>query len=383
MKTSSKFLSNTTTILSLSLVALATAACVTDPGQDDDLGAPENTAPGTAADPGAARVAAKPVPVRPATAPNVTLGDALPAKPAGSSKVPADVASLALTTTLGASPAVLWPTQFTTLTATASTDVGPTPFFLRIREVAGGAILASCGTGTTCAIGVTKPTDIQVSYVATIEDFSGGVQASATTSVLWTGTSLNLAVNATTLPLGATPTLTATTGRDIGPSPFFIEIFDATTGTLLRSCGTGTLCTVTVTQAAATTHAYQAFLAPGTATFPAPSAQRTTELHYVTWADSPFGVLLSSPVNAGASSQSVTATTNINVGPTPFFIEIFNQATGERLAVCATGTTCTATFPLTPTSVPLVAFISANSTTLPPATTQASSNIVFSFFIIG
>jgi hypothetical protein len=42
-------------------------------------------------------------------------------------------------------------------------------------------------------------------------------------------------------------------------------------------------------------------------------------------------------------SVTLTATTNANVGPTPYYITIYSETTGAELAVCGFGTTCTAT----------------------------------------
>ena len=42
-------------------------------------------------------------------------------------------------------------------------------------------------------------------------------------------------------------------------------------------------------------------------------------------------------------AATITATTNANVGPTPYYITIYSQATGAELAVCGSGTTCSAT----------------------------------------
>jgi hypothetical protein len=43
------------------------------------------------------------------------------------------------------------------------------------------------------------------------------------------------------------------------------------------------------------------------------------------------------------TSSTLTATTNTNVGPTPYYISIYSETTGAELALCGTGTTCTAT----------------------------------------
>jgi hypothetical protein len=39
---------------------------------------------------------------------------------------------------------------------------------------------------------------------------------------------------------------------------------------------------------------------------------------------------------------ALTATTNSDVGPTPYFITIYSETTGAELAICAYGTTCSA-----------------------------------------
>jgi hypothetical protein len=42
-------------------------------------------------------------------------------------------------------------------------------------------------------------------------------------------------------------------------------------------------------------------------------------------------------------SVTLTATTNTDVGPTPYFITVYSETTGAELAVCGFGSTCTAT----------------------------------------
>jgi hypothetical protein len=42
-------------------------------------------------------------------------------------------------------------------------------------------------------------------------------------------------------------------------------------------------------------------------------------------------------------SVTLTATTNTDVGPTPYYVTIYNESTGAELAICGSGTTCTAT----------------------------------------
>ena len=40
---------------------------------------------------------------------------------------------------------------------------------------------------------------------------------------------------------------------------------------------------------------------------------------------------------------TITATTNADVGPTPYYVTIYSETTGAELAICGWGTTCSAT----------------------------------------
>ena len=51
----------------------------------------------------------------------------------------------------------------------------------------------------------------------------------------------------------------------------------------------------------------------------------------------------SSPYEPVGHSVTLTATTNADVGPTPYYITIYSETTGAELAVCGAGTTCSAT----------------------------------------
>jgi len=51
----------------------------------------------------------------------------------------------------------------------------------------------------------------------------------------------------------------------------------------------------------------------------------------------------SSPYEPVGQSVTLTATTNTDVGPTPYYITIYSETTGAELAVCGAGTTCSAT----------------------------------------
>ena len=331
---------------------------------------------------GAATHAGKRLPTRPATiSPGAGLGAAIPAKPHRA----AVARSLAAwTVSLTDSANWLWPTQYSTLTATTNMNVGPTPYYLRIYDETANAYVVTCATGTTCAVPVTQQTPATHYYVAVVSDPSasyppGSVQAtSGAVGVVWQGVNLSLSASPTTVPIGAATTLTATTSTNIGPSPFWTEIYDATTQTRVGVCGSGTSCSATVSENAATTHEFVAYLSYFSAAYPPSGIQKTSLINFVTWSNTGWRASLSAP-SASFGNVTATATANGNVGPTPYYIDIFNANTGVLVAACGVGTTCSATFSPGYSGTSLVAFIAYDSPTFPPAGTVASSNVTTSY----
>jgi hypothetical protein len=329
----------------------------------------------------AASVAVKHAPVPPA---GVAVGHESVAKPR---VAPSGVVRpmTAWTVTLATNLYTLWPTQYATLTATASSDVGPTAYYIFIKDADTNAVLAACGSGTTCSVAVTKPTATQdafYAYVATDGNDDNQVAIAGPLYITWEGIELSLAANLHTLAVGGTSTLTATSDTNIGPTPFYIQIWDTTTDTLVNTspCGSGTTCTATVSQSAATTHTYVASFGETGTTYPQAELQNTTAVNYIEWTASGMTLSLSAPATTYAAPETVTATANVNVGPTPYYIEIFNE-NGTLLDTCGSGTTCSFTY--TPAEYPgsnLVAFISSSSSTLPPPNLQAVSNSVTTFY---
>ncbi|MDX6396159.1 MAG: trimeric autotransporter adhesin [Streptosporangiaceae bacterium] len=335
-----------------------------------------------AASTGAATHAGKRVPTRPATiSPGAGLGAAIPAKP---HRAAVTRRLAAWTVSLTDSSNWLWPTQYSTLTATASMNVGPTPYYLRIYDETANAYVVTCGTGTTCAVPVTQLTPATHYYVAIVSDPSasyppGSVQAtSSAVGVVWQGVNLSLSASPTTVPIGAATTLTATTSTNIGPSPFWTEIYDATTQTRVGVCGSGTSCSATVSESAATTHEFVAYLSYFSAAYPPSGIQKTSLINFVTWSNTGWRVSLSAP-SASFGNVTATATANGNVGPTPYYIDIFNASTGALVAACGVGSTCSTTFSPGYSGTSLVAFIAYDSPTFPPAGTVASSNVTTSY----
>jgi kumamolisin len=223
-----------------------------------------------------------------------------------------------------------------------------------------------------------------------------------------------LSASATSVPVNSNVILTATTNTDVGPTVWYIDIVDQT-GTVIQSCGTGSSCAVTVSAGTATSRTYTAWLstsptdlagggprsnsvtvtwtggATATATntpnavatnTPRPTATNTP-LPGATATSTPRPTATSTPISAcasdgtcltglSASATSVpvnsnvilTATTNTDVGPTVWYIDIVDQ-TGTVIQSCGTGSSCAVTVSAgTATSRTYTAWLSTSPTDL-------------------
>jgi hypothetical protein len=352
----------------LAVVVGSAAGCVPGDrviGADASVGvADDDVAP---QDP-AGKAPQKMMPVKPPDHPGVVDGE-LPVKPASLQPL----ADIIPTISLVASQPSPWPMTYTLLTAQANIDVGSTPYYIRIWDVETGTYLANCGTGATCSVSVTRPNVDSTSFTAVIADLTHPPVASASTQVYWHVSGVKLTQSITTAALGARAILTATTDYDISSSPFYVQLYDDTTPALLQSCGGGTQCSVAVSQTTATTHAYRACFSGFGASMPPPNLLECTAERFIAWSSTGITVALS------ASQGTVTASSSVDVGPTPYFIQIFDFA-GSRLAVCGSGTSCSASFNAAWGGSYLMALVGP-STTAPDATATAVSSVIGLFSI--
>lgn len=274
-----------------------------------------------------------------------------------------------------------WPGQPAELIATANQDIGPTPWYLIIVEHdwLGSRVIKICGTGVSCGASVTSSSSINREYIAYVAAYANALpipNQQAVSNVAYISWSpplyLSLRTDRSTLIPGESTVLTATTDLDVGPSPWYISIVDVTTETLLIVCGSGKTCAIAVSQGLPTTHSYIAYLVNSTS-LPFTSILLQTQPSYVTWTSSGFVVDLQEYYAIG--SDKVIATTNANVGPTPYYITIFDVYTGALLTACGFGTSCALDVTSTSYCGYMVAFVSANGYFL-PANIQANSQTI-------
>jgi hypothetical protein len=313
--------------------------------------------------------------------------------PAGSAERP--LAAPGWQLTVSASQTTLWPTQYSTLRASVGTDVGPTPYNILVFDTGStpngtsGRLVASCGTGTVCTVSVTQPRPTFEYYETLIATYGttyppADIQARATTRVGWATNPLTLHPTSPTAAVGQTAIIGAVADTDVGPTPFYLSVYDATTGQRVANCGSGRVCNAFVSVSEATTHRYVAYWGPTAANFPPTGFLSRSPSAWQTWSTSGIRVSM-------AQDDTVYhAFVDRDLGPTPYYLQIYSftdgvdgaNPTGTRLSVCGTGTSCQATLARTNENVNVVAFVSSIGNFV-PANIQASSDVFDKPIIIG
>lgn len=89
---------------------------------------------------------------------------------------------------------------------------------------------------------------------------SVGAFGASTANAGGNGFAISLSASAQYAWTGQSVTVTATTNADVGPTPYFISVYDETAGVEIAVCGEGTTCSGTVTEDSSTTHTFEAFV---------------------------------------------------------------------------------------------------------------------------
>lgn len=140
------------------------------------------------------------------------------------------------------------------LTATAASDVGPTPYSIRIFDADTGSEIARCGSGTTCTASIPiewaeneRPTPHH--YYAEVAGGSEGLytrSGEVTVTVAHYVFEVSLTATPSTVTIPESYTLKATSSGDVGPTPYSIRIIENGTNSEVARCGSGTECSATI-----------------------------------------------------------------------------------------------------------------------------------------
>lgn len=213
--------------------------------------------------------------------------------------------------------------------------------------------------------------------VITVFLWSVGVAAPGTAGPVY---SVTLSAEPTTLETGEATTLTTAASHDLTDTRWITYVFDQTDPSWYRTCKVQT-CSFAVTHSTPGSHTYVAYIARDRADprYPPMQIQATSSSVTVTWTAPTFTVDLESEETwtTPGSTTVLTATANKDMIGRPFAIQIFDLTSGERIALCDSGTSCPAAVEqLTPTTRAYQAFVAEPGPTAPPPNVQASSEVV-------
>jgi hypothetical protein len=308
---------------------------------------------------------------------------------------------------LQSSPTILPVGSSVTITVTVNQNVEP-PYYIRIYE--NNTVIKTCYSGTICSVTVTKNTPGTYNYYAKVET-PDGVHAVTNLVIIWGGGTIatttvttttlpsqwriNISANPTSLSTGETSVITATANQDVGPTQYWIIIYEGSQR--VKSCSSGTTCIYSATKYSPGTSNYYAKIEKYEGT----DVQATSNTVSVTWSGGvittttippcPYSCLDSAyqcnsiggtcvsgyycsygcccrpgttttttrtttvttttlpsqwRINISANPTSlstgetsvITATANQDVGPTQYWIIIYEGS--QRVKSCSSGTTC-------------------------------------------
>jgi hypothetical protein len=241
------------------------------------------------------------------------------------------------------------------LTATAAENVGPTPYTIRIFDADTHSQVASCGTGTTCTASITvawaeNETVPTHHYYAEVNGGSEGLytrSGEVAVAVEHYVFSVSISASPSTVTIPESYTLKATSSANVGPTPYSIRIIENGANHEVATCGTGTECSTTIASSYSENssvhlHTFHAVVADSTYTAGTSGNASAAVLPFF------FTVSLSLTFDHNEEKEGhivtfdkAVATTDRNVGPTPYWIVI--RKDGEVFTRCGSGTECTAT----------------------------------------
>jgi glycoside hydrolase-like protein len=149
---------------------------------------------------------------------------------------------------------------------------------------------------------------------------------------------LTLTADKTTLAYGSTTVLDASTDTSVTGTPWAIEVFDATTKTLVGACTQSNECQVAFTGKTGL-HTFVGYVVEPTPSLPSTGVHLTSNTVAVRWLG--IGLAVDGPsIVAPGKGVTFTAYASEDVGRLGYRIELHDPNSGQRLTYCSHGTTC-------------------------------------------
>lgn len=258
-----------------------------------------------------------------------------------------------------------------------------TGLWISIYDLDTPGYVVICGSGSTCGASVTQAAAATHHYVARMSHKPlppvypppTTDAVSSTVAVTWQAVTVSLTASATTTGVSTASTLTATASADVGETASYLEIFkvtDTSAPALLTSCGSGTTCSIGVTETREDTDSFIAYISNYSSSYPPPGILATSATNWVSWSNEGATASLNTTTTPGTARMTFTAPTTI-----PFDVEIFDENTGTAVRTCGPNPPSPCSFVGTTAGHHYVAFVSVLSadTALPPTNAVANSNI--------
>lgn len=248
---------------------------------------------------------------------------------------------------LSTSATDIYTDEAATLTASTSSTIDGSGFYITIFNQTTGDLVTYCVSGSQCIVDVRRYRNGFDTYVAYVSDYSStlpavNVQAtSGTVDVALIPFQVGLATDVSVIKTNETATLTATANQPVDGTAFYIQIFNATTGNLVSYCVSGEFCQVGVNRYANGSDDYVAYVAPYSSTVGGiTDSQANSGIVTISLASFQVSLQTSASVIRTDEAATLTATVNQPIEGSAFYILIYNATTDSLVTYCVSGSTC-------------------------------------------
>jgi hypothetical protein len=151
----------------------------------------------------------------------------------------------------------------------------------------------------------------------------------------------------------------ATANQDVGPTPYWIEIYDNSTGLFLHRCGFGSTCAFDAFSTSPSFRNFVAYISSYGTSFPPPNVQATSSVATAIWGNGGISLSVTATPNPVTFPRGVrfSATSNKALEGSSLSILLWEDPDEESVNSCNATTSCSGFY--APSSRPFAAFTAA------------------------